>query len=113
MRQIAQETIPEAVRGKVNGQWRSMIAFFEMSAYAIAAYIPGMCVDVCFNNLSSVDLHGLLFANRTTSFYYVVNKNQIHIRPTILFLLLYSFRFFLSLTLLFLLYLKHRRISGF
>eukprot|EP01032_Pedospumella_encystans_P013776 gene13776-15846_t len=40
VRQIAQETIPEAVRGKVNGQWRSMIAFFEMSAYAIAAYIP-------------------------------------------------------------------------
>jgi len=48
VRQIAQETIPEAVRGKVNGQWRSMIAFFEMSAYVIAAYIPGRCVDVCF-----------------------------------------------------------------
>ncbi len=44
VRQIAQETIPEAVRGKVNGQWRSMIAFFEMSAYAIAAYIPGRCI---------------------------------------------------------------------
>ena len=27
--------------GKVNGQWRSMIAFFEMSTYATAAYIPG------------------------------------------------------------------------
>mmetsp|Transcript_2863 Transcript_2863/g.6415 ORF Transcript_2863/g.6415 Transcript_2863/m.6415 type:complete len:592 (-) Transcript_2863:436-2211(-) len=39
-RQIAQETIPEAVRGRVNGQWRSMIAFFEMASYFIALFVP-------------------------------------------------------------------------
>jgi hypothetical protein len=27
--------------GKVNGQWRSMIAFFEMAGYAAAVYVPG------------------------------------------------------------------------
>jgi hypothetical protein len=25
----------------VNGQWRSMIAFFEMAGYAAAVYVPG------------------------------------------------------------------------
>ncbi len=39
-RQICQETIPEAVRGKVNGQWRSIIAFFDMMAYVIATIFP-------------------------------------------------------------------------
>lgn len=37
VRQIAQETIPEHCRGKVNGQWKSMTSFFEMSSYIIAA----------------------------------------------------------------------------
>ena len=27
--------------GKVNGQWRSMIAFFEVTSFAIAVAIPG------------------------------------------------------------------------
>jgi iron-regulated transporter 1 len=39
-RQICQETIPEAVRGKVNGQWRSIIAFFDMMAYVMATIFP-------------------------------------------------------------------------
>lgn len=41
-RQIAQETIPEASRGKVNGQWRSMTAFFEMGGYLLALMFSGM-----------------------------------------------------------------------
>eukprot|EP01034_Spumella_vulgaris_P033585 gene33585-41443_t len=40
VRQIAQETIHESVRGRVNGQWRSMTAFFDMAAYALAVLIP-------------------------------------------------------------------------
>lgn len=39
-RQIAQETIKEVVRGKVNGQWRAMIAFFDMSTFALAIAFP-------------------------------------------------------------------------
>ena len=35
-RQIAQITIKEKTRGQVNGQWRSLIAFFDMSAYVVA-----------------------------------------------------------------------------
>ena len=35
VRQIAQETIPEHSRGIVNGQWRSMIAMFDMSSYLL------------------------------------------------------------------------------
>jgi len=35
-RQIAQETIPETARGKVNGQWRSLIALFEVGAYVVS-----------------------------------------------------------------------------
>jgi hypothetical protein len=41
VRQIAQETIPEHVRGKVNGQWRSMISFFDMSMYIAAILVSG------------------------------------------------------------------------
>jgi iron-regulated transporter 1 len=41
VRQIAQETIPEYCRGKVNGQWRAMTAFFEMSSYVLALLIQG------------------------------------------------------------------------
>lgn len=40
-RQIAQETIAEQVRGKVNGQWRALIAFFDMLSYALAIVISG------------------------------------------------------------------------
>ncbi len=43
VRQIAQETIPEFCRGKVNGQWRSMTAFFEMASYVLALFVHGMC----------------------------------------------------------------------
>lgn len=42
VRQIAQETIPEFCRGKVNGQWRSMTAFFEMASYVLALFVHGM-----------------------------------------------------------------------
>jgi solute carrier family 40 (iron-regulated transporter), member 1 len=41
IRQIAQETIPEYCRGKVNGQWRSLTAFFEMTSYLLACIISG------------------------------------------------------------------------
>ena len=34
--QIAQETIREHSRGVVNGQWRSVIAFFDMLTYVVA-----------------------------------------------------------------------------
>ena len=30
-----------SLSGKVNGQWRSMIAFFEVTSFAIAVAIPG------------------------------------------------------------------------
>eukprot|EP01031_Cornospumella_fuschlensis_P026125 gene26125-31546_t len=42
VRQISQETIPEHVRGKVNGQWRAMTAGFEMMSYLIAFSLPGI-----------------------------------------------------------------------
>jgi hypothetical protein len=42
VRQIAQETIPEHSRGIVNGQWKSMTAFFEMASYLIALTIQGI-----------------------------------------------------------------------
>ena len=40
IRQIAQQTIPEEVRGKVNGQWKSMTSFFDMSSYVVAVFFP-------------------------------------------------------------------------
>lgn len=45
VRQIAQETIPEYCRGKVNGQWKSMTSFFEMAAYIVAGTISGKRID--------------------------------------------------------------------
>jgi len=41
VRQIAQETIPEHSRGVINGQWKSLTAFFEMASYVIALSIQG------------------------------------------------------------------------
>jgi hypothetical protein len=35
-RQIAQVTIKETTRGRVNGQWKSMISFFDMFGYFLA-----------------------------------------------------------------------------
>ena len=35
-RQLAQVTIKEATRGRVNGQWKSMISFFDMFGYFLA-----------------------------------------------------------------------------
>ncbi len=32
--------------GKVNGQWKSLTAFFEMTAYAVAVLIPGACTHI-------------------------------------------------------------------
>eukprot|EP01038_Epipyxis_sp_PR26KG_P010061 gene10061-13521_t len=40
VRQIAQESIPEDIRGKVNGQWRSLTALFEMSSFGLAIIFP-------------------------------------------------------------------------
>jgi hypothetical protein len=37
-----QEMVKEEVRGRVNGQWRSIIAFFEMSMYMVAMLVNGM-----------------------------------------------------------------------
>jgi len=45
VRQIAQETIPESVRGAVNGEWRSVIAFFDMGTYLLAIYFSGKDID--------------------------------------------------------------------
>lgn len=39
--------VTKLTAGKVNGQWRSMIAFFEMAGYAAAVYVPGKC-NICF-----------------------------------------------------------------
>jgi len=39
-RQIAQETIVESHRGIVNGKWRSLTAFFDLSSYLIAVAFP-------------------------------------------------------------------------
>eukprot|EP01042_Synura_sphagnicola_P000152 gene152-153_t len=35
-RQIAQETIPEHIRGEVNGTWSSITALFDFSAYGLS-----------------------------------------------------------------------------
>jgi len=39
-RQIAQECISEKVRGRVNGTWRSLVAFFEMSSFVLTMLVP-------------------------------------------------------------------------
>ena len=39
-KQIAQETIPEHLRGSVNGLWMSIVAFFNMSSFIAAIMIP-------------------------------------------------------------------------
>ena len=36
VRQITQENIAEAYRGQVNGQWKSIISFFDMSSFIVA-----------------------------------------------------------------------------
>ncbi len=46
IRQIAQETIPEDCRGVVNGQWKSMTAFFEMLSYILGIYFHGTVYHV-------------------------------------------------------------------
>lgn len=50
VRQIAQETIPEHCRGKVNGQWKSMTSAFEMVSFVIAFFISGSP----FTNFSNI-----------------------------------------------------------
>jgi hypothetical protein len=35
-RQIAQVTIKESIRGRVNGQWKAIISFFDMFGYFLA-----------------------------------------------------------------------------
>ena len=42
IRQITQESIPEDIRNKINGMWKSLISFFSMSSYVIAIIYPGM-----------------------------------------------------------------------
>ena len=39
-RQIAQETIPEHLRGAANGFWGSITAFFDMATYLVAIFCP-------------------------------------------------------------------------
>lgn len=39
-RQIAQEGVPEAHRGAINGKWRSLTAFFDLSSYLVAVMFP-------------------------------------------------------------------------
>jgi iron-regulated transporter 1 len=51
VRQIAQETIPESVRGRVNGQWRAMVAFFEMASFLVAMRLSD---PNCFWQLSVI-----------------------------------------------------------
>ena len=40
VRQIAQESIPENSRGVVNGQWKALISFFNMSTFVCALFFP-------------------------------------------------------------------------
>jgi solute carrier family 40 (iron-regulated transporter), member 1 len=40
VRQMAQEGVAEVHRGAVNGKWRSLIAFFDLSSYAVAVMCP-------------------------------------------------------------------------
>jgi hypothetical protein len=49
VRQIAQETIPEYCRGKVNGQWKSMTSAFEMISFIIAGFVSGTPITGCFS----------------------------------------------------------------
>ena len=39
-RQIAQEGIEEVYRGAINGKWRSLIAFFDLSTFVVAILFP-------------------------------------------------------------------------
>ena len=39
-RQIAQEGIAENQRGAINGKWRSLTAFFDLSSYVVAVIFP-------------------------------------------------------------------------
>jgi hypothetical protein len=36
VRQLAQECIPESHRGRVNGQWKSVVSLFDMMSYVVA-----------------------------------------------------------------------------
>lgn len=40
VRQIAQEGIAEIHRGVINGKWRSLVAFFDLSSYVLAVLFP-------------------------------------------------------------------------
>ena len=41
-RQIAQESIPEQYRGRVNAQWKSIVGMFDMASFSIAMVYSGM-----------------------------------------------------------------------
>lgn len=47
VRQIAQESIAEHMRGRVNGEWKSLIAFCDMSIYVVAMVFAGQCSFLC------------------------------------------------------------------
>lgn len=73
VRQIAQETIPEYCRGKVNGQWKSMTSFFEMAAYIVAGTISDPKNFWVLAVISSVMVGSatVLFSTTRPDLYYV------------------------------------------
>ena len=62
-RQICQEAVPESSRGVVNGQWRALIAFFDMTSYVMALWYhdPKYFGTLCLMSATMVFLALLLF----------------------------------------------------
>ena len=54
MRQIAQECIPESHRGRVNGQWKALISFFDMLSYVVAMVFDRPSEFVYLTSLSAI-----------------------------------------------------------
>ena len=61
-RQIAQETIPENLRGAVNGFWASIVAFFNMATFIVAITFPDPNDFILLTSISAC----VIFAAATT-----------------------------------------------
>jgi len=53
-RQIAQEMIPENIRGSTNGFWSSITAFFDMSTFVVAIFYPHASDFILLTSISAI-----------------------------------------------------------
>ncbi len=78
--QIAQQTIPENSRGTINGQWRSITAFFDMTTYIVAIVCsnPEEFGFLCFLSACSVGAAAITYTTTvsTNSCYFRQNPDE-------------------------------------